>query len=291
MHRDLIFDIGMNDGADTAYYLHRGYRVVAVEANPQLAEEARARFRREIADGRLTVLGVAIAGTAGVLPFWICDSHSPWSSFDHEIASRDGSTCHQIDVECRPFIDILEEHGVPYFLKIDIEGTDHLCIRDLRTDDLPVYLSFERIGRPEELLRLSELGYSGFKCISQFAFLPVEWPPAAEERAYGALASVLKSDRVVGDIARGTAGVAARIAGPARFWRWTMPTRTNGDWVFPAGSSGPFGEDTPGRWQSLHEFENAIRQIDEQRQAGRSSPFWNGAGYSFWADIHAKLGS
>jgi FkbM family methyltransferase len=137
MHRDLIFDIGMNDGADTAYYLHRGYRVVAVEANPQLAEEARARFRREIAAGRLTVLGVAIAGTAGVLPFWICDSHSPWSSFDYEIASRDGSTCHQIDVECRPFSDILEEHGVPYFLKIDIEGTDHLCIRDLRSGDLP----------------------------------------------------------------------------------------------------------------------------------------------------------
>jgi hypothetical protein len=32
-----IFDIGMYDGAESAYYLQSGYRVVAVEANPELA--------------------------------------------------------------------------------------------------------------------------------------------------------------------------------------------------------------------------------------------------------------
>ena len=29
---DLIYDVGMNNGDDTAYYLHKGFRVVAVEA-------------------------------------------------------------------------------------------------------------------------------------------------------------------------------------------------------------------------------------------------------------------
>jgi hypothetical protein len=36
MHTDLIFDFGANDGRDTEFYLLKGYRVVGVEANPQL---------------------------------------------------------------------------------------------------------------------------------------------------------------------------------------------------------------------------------------------------------------
>ena len=37
MQNDVIFDVGMNNGDDTAYYLHLGCRVVAVEADPVLA--------------------------------------------------------------------------------------------------------------------------------------------------------------------------------------------------------------------------------------------------------------
>lgn len=35
--RDLIFDIGANNGDDTAFYLKKGFRVVAIEADPALA--------------------------------------------------------------------------------------------------------------------------------------------------------------------------------------------------------------------------------------------------------------
>ena len=44
MHTDLVFDIGMNNGDDTAYYLHRGFRVVAVEADPILCAAATTRL-------------------------------------------------------------------------------------------------------------------------------------------------------------------------------------------------------------------------------------------------------
>ena len=37
-HPDLIYDIGQHTGEDTAFYLGKGFRVVAVEANPTLAE-------------------------------------------------------------------------------------------------------------------------------------------------------------------------------------------------------------------------------------------------------------
>jgi hypothetical protein len=43
---NLIYDIGMNNGDDTAYYLQRGFRVIAVEANPALVSQAIQRFER-----------------------------------------------------------------------------------------------------------------------------------------------------------------------------------------------------------------------------------------------------
>jgi SAM-dependent methyltransferase len=46
---DLIYDVGLLDGTDTAYYLFWGYRVVAVDVNPTMIEAARVRFANEIA--------------------------------------------------------------------------------------------------------------------------------------------------------------------------------------------------------------------------------------------------
>src|SRR5690348_14857053 len=40
----LIYDVGLCDGDDTAFYLAKGFRVVAVEANPALVAAAKQRF-------------------------------------------------------------------------------------------------------------------------------------------------------------------------------------------------------------------------------------------------------
>ena len=58
----LVFDVGANTGEDTAAFLARGLRVVAVEANPKLCADMRARFADEISDGRLVVVDKAISG-------------------------------------------------------------------------------------------------------------------------------------------------------------------------------------------------------------------------------------
>ena len=57
---DLIFDVGTHKGQDSDFYLKLGYRVVAVEANPALADELRHRFREAIADGRLILVDKAV---------------------------------------------------------------------------------------------------------------------------------------------------------------------------------------------------------------------------------------
>ena len=53
MDPKLVYDVGMHRGDDTAYYLHKGFRVVGVEANPAMADHLRGRFKSEIATGAL----------------------------------------------------------------------------------------------------------------------------------------------------------------------------------------------------------------------------------------------
>src|SRR5712691_10350418 len=163
---DLIYDIGMHDGGDTAFYLSKGFHVVAVEANPVLVERARRQFAVDIEGGRLTILNVAVAPQAGPIEFWVNDKNEGWSSLERRAVSRQGTSCHPMMVEGRPFRDILAEYGVPYYLKIDIELADHYCLDDLQPDDRPHYVSIEAVIL-EHLCRLHCLGYNAFKVIDQ----------------------------------------------------------------------------------------------------------------------------
>ncbi|MES2659731.1 MAG: FkbM family methyltransferase [Verrucomicrobiota bacterium] len=280
MIKDLIYDVGMNNGDDTAYYLHRGYRVIAIEANPEVAEAATKRFAAEVAAGRLTVLNIAIAEEPGEQPFWICESQSEWSSFHREIASRDGSAHHQINVQCKTFASVLSEHGVPYFLKVDIEGNDALCLGGLDPADLPAYVSVEAVEL-DWLKKLHELGYGGFKCISQHNFLPIQLEGSAHQRRYEMFLNLSRSDNPM---------IAAlrKIGGGRLINRAVQFTRHERGWWFPWGASGTFAEKTRGRWQSYDELCETYLKYQSEAQQGGSSIFWHEASYSFWADFHAR---
>ena len=109
--KDLVYDVGMHNGNDTAFYLHHGFRVIAIDANPWAVDAAKRRFRSELTSRRLTILNVGIAETAGTGTFWICEGVSEWSSFYQKTASRLGQKHYAIEVETRRFSDILDEHG------------------------------------------------------------------------------------------------------------------------------------------------------------------------------------
>jgi FkbM family methyltransferase len=282
MISDLVFDVGMCLGDDTAYYLHLGYRVIGVEANPVLAESLRVRFSREVDSGQLAIENVGIHEHAGRQPFYICDDAYEWSSFHESIASRDGSSHHSVDVETCSFASLLEKHGVPYFLKVDIEGNDMLCLDALNPATLPAYVSVESDMEGRFLQKLFSLGYRRFKCISQFEFLPIEWPPSEAVRAWTRYTRLLSSH---GLLARTAQRTLLRLA----MQREYGSSRRDGLWTFPREASGPFGERTLGTW---HSYDDTVRTLDSYRAAfnqGQPSPFWTGKDYSFWFDIHAAL--
>jgi hypothetical protein len=60
----------------------------------------------------------------------------------------------------------LEKYGVPFYLKVDIEGSEALVIRDLSRDDLPQYVSIEMWGI-DSICQLYALGYRKFKVVNQ----------------------------------------------------------------------------------------------------------------------------
>ena len=66
MQTDLVFDVGAHYGNDTAYYLSRGFRVVAVEAHPKCFCELYQRFSESIAAGKLHILNFAVAERHGL---------------------------------------------------------------------------------------------------------------------------------------------------------------------------------------------------------------------------------
>ena len=275
-----IYDVGMHNGNDTAYYLHKGLRVVAIEANPIFCKEAASRFSAEVTDERLRILNVEITTADEPLDFWICDTVSEWSSFHKEIASRNDSAHHAIRVPCVKFASILEEHGVPRFMKIDIEGNDGICLDDLKIGDIPKYLSIEGDNRITNIDKLKMLEYTKFKLISQSHFLPLQLPQADEVSCFLKRRWIIQGKGLATRVLR-------RLVGIDRARRFANPTRVDGDWYFPRGSSGAIGENVPGRWLDYDDIVRVHGAMLPRIESRESSLFRGDSSFSFWHDVHA----
>src|SRR6516162_8698702 len=176
MNAQLIYDVGAHLGEDVDFYLRKGFKVVAIEANPVLAERLRERFRSNLSDGSLSMVDAAIAEKAGEVDFYVNQSNSVWGTIRPEWAERNailGAPSRLVRVKAITFPEVLSKHGVPYYLKIDIEGADVLCLAGLiGKPDRPKFVSIESEKRSwnallHEFETFKVLGYSRFKIVDQ----------------------------------------------------------------------------------------------------------------------------
>jgi len=216
MTADLVMDIGAHVGNDSAHYLSEGFRVVGVEANPDLCAKLRNRFSSEIRSGKFELVEAAIGERAGELDFWVNGKDSQWSSVIQDVGERGGSS-HRIRVRAVTFSELTRSFGVPYYAKIDIEGADVYCLRNLPVAGTPKYLSVEA-NELEYLFLLRSAGYDSFKCIDQMSHNDRRIPRFTRLRR--------------------TMGKVERRMHQMRF---------------PVGSSGPMSHETLGRWQTLEQ--------------------------------------
>jgi len=196
---DLIYDVGMHKGEDTDYYIRKGFRVVAFEADPDLAEQCRTRFRRELESGILTIVEGAIVEPDSAddrrqsIRFIRNKENTVWGTVADDWASRNeslGTSNEVIEVPVVNFQKCLEQHGIPHYLKIDIEGMDTVCLKALASfPEKPDYVSIESekvsfSKLVEEISLLRQLGYIEFKAVQQAGISHQKEPNPSKEGVY-----------------------------------------------------------------------------------------------------------
>jgi len=290
MVTDLIYDIGMHTGNDTAFYLACGFRVLAVEADPDLVAAANKRFKMEIESQKLTVLGLAIAEHSATAEFWINEARPGLNSFNRALTARIGEPHHSVLVPCRRLDEILSEYGVPHYMKIDIEGHDLVCCNQLSPGTKPKYISVE-MSRVELLLKLRDLGYDRFKLINQFdlqASSPQDIALSVQflRLAYR-VANFRKEDKRLSQrMKRAGAAKVLQLARAFGVWDVRRPfkSRMLPEWTFTEENvgtySGSFGEDLPGEWLPWEETAYLWhRDTKEYQKMGRELTY----------DLHATF--
>lgn len=191
-HKDLIYDVGMHRGEDTEFYLRKGFRCVAFEADPESADFCRKKFAESINSGMLTIIEGAIVDPRAVaagqktVTFYKNENLAVLGTISSEWADQNkklGSASKAIEVAIVNFEDAIQQHGVPHYMKIDIEGNDVFCLTALKKfKERPDYVSFEadrsRFANNQRDIRLLvELGYSSFQAVEQSEGALAQVPP------------------------------------------------------------------------------------------------------------------
>ena len=180
----MIMDIGMNNGRDSLFYLQKGFRVIAVEANPVLVDMISLQLKNFIDSGQLIIERVGLAGKEGEFVFYQNLDNDHWSSFHKEWGTRNNTQYREIAVKCLPPQMLFEKYGVPYYIKIDIEGNDMEVVRALRDfPDRPRYISIEE-HQVFYFAELWSLGYRNFKLVNQRDLFKVKCPYPPREGRY-----------------------------------------------------------------------------------------------------------
>lgn len=276
-----IFDIGLHSGEDTAFYLEKGYNVVAIDANIDMIEKAQQTFHEAIKDKRLQLVHSAIAEEDNKILTFYTSNKSEWSSLDKNIANRNGQFKETIQVNTTRLSSLCQKYGIPYYCKIDIENYDLIALKSLKTlSKLPTYISVEseclddsETASEEQILAslelLYELGYQKFKLVDQLRLAALPFQQHFYKKVPFALRIVYKLIYML---------------------QLSRPTIYNVDYIskkfnfpFKVGSSGPFGEDLEGEWLNYTE---AKKHILFHRKDFFTLPDVHN--YGFWCDWHAK---
>jgi methyltransferase, FkbM family len=162
----LVYDVGMFNGDDTAYYLEKGLHVVGVEANPHLIPKLTERFSAEIEQKRLVIENVAVAEAEGEVELFIAASDEPKASLTRRVLDLHNVPVTSTRVHAVPLSGLVQRHGAPTFMKIDVENFDLIALRDLASHGIkPPDISVEA-HHIAGIVQLYNMGYARYRFIN-----------------------------------------------------------------------------------------------------------------------------
>lgn len=187
---DLVFDIGAHVGDRTGAFRHLGARVVVIEPQPALLMVLKLLYGR---DRAVVIEPVAVGRAEGIAELIVNRANPTVSTVSADfVVAADGAQNWQgqnWDARARVPMTTLDaliaRHGVPSFIKIDVEGFEAEVLAGL-TQAVPA-LSFEFTTiQPDVALaaldRCVALGFSRFNATlgETHAFVHDGWCSAAE---------------------------------------------------------------------------------------------------------------
>jgi FkbM family methyltransferase len=162
---DLVYDVGANQGDKAEWFLRRGARVVCVEPQPQMLELLHARFDR---NPDVTIVGKALGRSVGELPMSICSASPTISTLSPDWKQGrfvDATWDSVVTVQITTLDLLVAEHGVPRYIKVDVEGFEREVFSGLsqRLGVVSFEFTSEYIANAFEVVRLLlRQGYTRF---------------------------------------------------------------------------------------------------------------------------------
>lgn len=273
--QDLVFDIGMNNGEDSAYYLHLGYSVVGVDANPVLAAECALRFKKEVGQCRIRIINAGVLKQPGEFTFYRNIRDHGHSSFYPDNAKKEDKW-EAVTIPCVTAQQLIVAHGKPFFMKVDIEGADFQVLESLTPATAPNYISLELSLVDPIVEKLIELGYSSFKFVNGETY----WSTTPIFNHQIGWRLLRKAGRMAPIIRSAIGKLPEQLRAKSEF---DPPGKYSPDgYPFPPLSSGPFGEKAAGSWLNA---KDALRWFSQLKKDYRK------AKEALWFDVHARHSS
>ena len=169
---DLAFNVGANIGTRTQIFVDLGAEVIAVEPQPDMADELRSKFWHLPVE----VVQAAAGAKDGTVTLMLCTANpmatcaTGWAELlqDRYPAEKWGGT---IEVPQVSLDTLISRYGCPDFIKIDVEGYEREVLQGLGSH-VPTLCLEATIPYVEPAIECMEdlagrLGFTGFNYIAQ----------------------------------------------------------------------------------------------------------------------------
>jgi FkbM family methyltransferase len=184
---DLVFDVGAHVGNRIAAFRRLGARVVAVEPQPALVFTLKALYGRS---GAVTIERKAVGRNPGTISMWINTDNPTISTASNDfVRAAEGAAGWEgqvwdrsIEVPVTTLDELIAAHGLPAFIKIDVEGFEEEALAGLTRPVNALSFEFTTIQREMAhacIERCVALGFVRFNAAVGESQELGAWRPAA----------------------------------------------------------------------------------------------------------------